>query len=104
MKVHCHFDRLPKEIVPGSYLKAEINVDEMEHFVVPTDAIVNLGSKDMIYLTADNRHFIPVEIEILSTQGEFTAIQAINELDFLNRKYVSKGAYELLSTQNKEEE
>ena len=57
----------------------------------------------MIYVTTDNRHFIPVEIEILSTQGDFTAIQAINELDFLNRKYVSKGAYELLSTQNKEE-
>ena len=26
-----------------------------------------------------------------------------HELDFLNRKYLSKGAYELLSTQNKEE-
>jgi hypothetical protein len=55
-------------------------------------------------VTTDNRHFIPVEIEVLSTQGDKTAIQPINELDFLNRKYVSKGAYELLSTQNKEEE
>jgi cobalt-zinc-cadmium efflux system membrane fusion protein len=104
VKVHCHFDCLPKEIVPGSYLKAEINVDEMEHFVVPTDAIISFGEKDLIYVTTDNRHFIPVEIEVLSTQGDKTAIQPINELDFLNRKYVSKGAYELLSTQNKEEE
>lgn len=104
VKVHCHFDKLPKEIVPGSYLKAEINVDEMEHIVVPTDAIVNFGGKDMIYVTSDNRHFIPVEIEVLSAQGDKTAIQAINEMDFINRKFVSKGAYELLSTQNKEEE
>ena len=104
VKVHCHFDKLPKEIVPGSYLKAEINVDEMVHFVVPTDAIVNFGGKDIIYVTSDNRHFVPVEIEVLTTQGDFSAIQAINELDFLNRKYVSKGAYELLSTQNKEDE
>lgn len=103
-KVHCHFDKLPKEIVPGSYLKAEINTDEMEHIVVPTEAIVNFGGKDMIYVTTDNRHFIPVVIEILSTQGEKSAIQAINEMDFINRKYVSKGAYELLSTMNKEEE
>jgi len=103
-KVHCHFDKLPKEIVPGSYLKAEINVDEMEQIVVPTDAIVNFGGKDMIYVTSDNRHFIPVEIEVLSTQGDKTAIQAINEMDFINRKFVSKGAYELLSTMNKEEE
>lgn len=102
-KVHCHFDNLPKEIVPGSYLKAEINTDEMEHIVVPTEAIVNFGGKDMIYVTTDNRHFIPVEIEVLSTQGEKSAIQAINEMDFINRKYVSKGAYELLSTMNKEE-
>jgi cobalt-zinc-cadmium efflux system membrane fusion protein len=104
VKVHCHFDKLPKEIVPGSYLKAEINVDEMEHIVVPTDAIVNFGGKDMIYVTSDNRHFIPVEIEVLSAQGDKSAIQAINEMDFMNRKFVSKGAYELLSTQNKEEE
>jgi cobalt-zinc-cadmium efflux system membrane fusion protein len=102
-KVHCHFDKLPKEIVPGSYLKAEINSDEIEQIVVPTEAIVNFDGKDMIYVTSDNRHFIPVEIEVLSTQGEKTAIQAINELDFINRKYVSKGAYELLSTMNKEE-
>jgi membrane fusion protein, heavy metal efflux system len=102
-KVHCHFDQLPKEIVPGSYLKAEINTDEMEQIVVPTDAIVSFGGKDMIYVTSDNRHFIPVEVEVLSTQGEKTAIQAIHEMDFINRKYVSKGAYELLSTQNKEE-
>jgi cobalt-zinc-cadmium efflux system membrane fusion protein len=104
VKVHCHFDKLPKEIVPGSYLKAEINVDEMEQIVIPTDAIVNFGGKDMIYVTSDNRHFIPVEIEVLSTQGDKTAIQAINEMDFINRKFVSKGAYELLSTMNKEEE
>jgi cobalt-zinc-cadmium efflux system membrane fusion protein len=104
VKVHCHFDKLPMEIVPGSYLKAEINADEMEQVVVPTDAIVNFGGKDMIYMTSDNRHFIPVEIEVLSVQGDKTAIQAINEMDFLNRKYVSKGAYELLSTQNKEVE
>lgn len=104
VKVHCHFDKLPKEIVPGSYLKAEINADEMEHIVVPTDAIVNFGGKDMVYVTSDNRHFIPVEIEVLSVQGDNTAIQAINEMDFINRKFVSKGAYELLSTQNKEEE
>ena len=104
VKVHCHFDKLPKEIVPGSYLKAEINVDEMEQIVIPTDAIVNFGGKDMIYVTSDNRHFIPVEIEVLSTQGDKTAIQAINEMDIINRKFVSKGAYELLSTMNKEEE
>ena len=102
-KVHCHFDQLPKEIVPGSYLKAEINTDEMEQIVVPTEAIVNFGGKDMIYVTSDNLHFIPVEIEVLSTQGEKTAIQAIHEMDFINRKYVRKGAYELLSTMNKEE-
>jgi cobalt-zinc-cadmium efflux system membrane fusion protein len=104
VKVHCHFDKLPQEIVPGSYLKAEINVDEMEHFVVPSDAIINIGDQDLLYVTSDNRHFIPVQIDILSVQGEKTAVQPRNEVDFLNRRYVSKGAYELLSTMNKEKE
>ena len=103
VKVHCHFDQLPSEIVPGSYLKAEINVDEMEHFVVPSDAIVNLNGKDVMFLTTDNKHFVSVPIEVLSVQGELTAIQPKNNRDFLNKKYVSNGAYELVSTINKEE-
>lgn len=103
VKVHCHFDQLPNEIVPGSYLKAEINVDEMEHFVVPSDAIVNLNGKDVMFVTTDNKHFVSVPIEVLSVQGELTAIQPKNNRDFLNKKYVSNGAYELVSTINKEE-
>jgi cobalt-zinc-cadmium efflux system membrane fusion protein len=103
VKVHCHFDQLPTEIVPGSYLKAEINVDEMEHFVVPSDAIVNLNGKDVMFVTTDNRTFSSVPMDVLSVQGELTAIQPKNNRDFLNKKYVSKGAYELVSTINKEE-
>lgn len=103
VKVHCHFDQLPNEIVPGSYLKAEINVDEMEHFVVPSDAIVNLNGKDVMFVTSDNRTFSSVPIDVLSVQGELTAIQPKNNRDFLNKKYVSIGAYELVSTINKEE-
>lgn len=103
VKVHCHFDQLPNEIVPGSYLKAEINVDEMEHIVVLSDAIVNLNGKDVMFVTSDNRTFSSVPIDVLSVQGELTAIQPKNNRDFLNKKYVSIGAYELVSTINKEE-
>jgi cobalt-zinc-cadmium efflux system membrane fusion protein len=103
VKVHCHFDQLPNEIVPGSYLKAEINVDEMEHFVVPSDAIVNLNGKDVMFVTTDNRTFSSVPMDVLSVQGELTAIQPKNNRDFLNKKYVSKGAYEIVSILNKED-
>ena len=103
VKVHCHFDQLPNEIVPGSYLKAEINVDEMEHFVVPSDAIVNLNGKDVMFVTTDYRTFSSVPIDVLSVQGELTAIQPKNNRDFLNKKYVSKGAYEIVSILNKED-
>lgn len=103
VKVHCHFDQLPNEIVPGSYLKAEINVDEMEHFVVPSDAIVNLNGKDVMFVTTDNRTFSSVPMDVLSVQGELTAIQPKNNRDFFNKKYVSKGAYEIVSILNKED-
>jgi cobalt-zinc-cadmium efflux system membrane fusion protein len=103
VKVHCHFDQLPTEIVPGSYLKAEINVDEMEHFVVPSDAIVNLNGKDVMFVTTDNRTFSSVPMDVLSVQGELTAIQPKNNRDFFNKKYVSKGAYEIVSILNKED-
>ena len=39
VKVHCHFEQLPKEIVPGAYLKAEIRAQNQLHYTLPEEAI-----------------------------------------------------------------
>jgi hypothetical protein len=56
-----------------------------------------------MFVTTDNRTFSSVPMDVLSVQGELTAIQPKNNRDFLNKKYVSKGAYEIVSILNKED-
>lgn len=101
IKVHCHFESLPKEIVPGSYLKAEIATQGQKFTIVPEDAVVQRNGKDLLFI-ATGAGFRAIEIEVLmSAQGKVAL--GSKSLDLLKRsKVVVKGAYDLLAILSKE--
>jgi len=101
IKVHCHFEDLPKDIVPGSYLKAEIATQGQKFTIVPEEAVVQRNGKDLLFI-ASGAGFRPIEIEVLmSAQGK-VAIGS-KSLHLLKKsKVVVKGAYDLLAILSKE--
>ena len=102
VKVHCHFDKLPKYITPGSYLKAEIRAEDQQQFTLPEEAVVQQNGKDVVFIEKAG-NFFTVEIDILMTQDGRVAITS-KQLALLKRSsIVVKGAYELLAILNKEE-
>ena len=102
VKVHCHFDKLPKDITPGSYLKAEIRAEDQQQFTLPEEAVVQQNGKDVVFIEKAG-NFFTVEIDILMTQDGRVAITS-KQLVLLKRSsIVVKGAYELLAILNKEE-
>jgi cobalt-zinc-cadmium efflux system membrane fusion protein len=102
VKVHCHFDKLPKDITPGSYLKAEIRAEDQQQFTLPEEAVVQQNGKDVVFIEKAG-NFFSVEIDILMTQDGRVAITS-KQLALLKRSsIVVKGAYELLAILNKEE-
>jgi cobalt-zinc-cadmium efflux system membrane fusion protein len=102
VKVHCHFDKLPKDITPGSYLKAEIRAEDQQQFTLPEEAVVQQNGKDVVFIEKAG-NFFTVEIDILMTQDGRVAITS-KQLALLKRSsIVVKGAYELLAILNKEE-
>lgn len=103
VKVHCHFEKLPKDITPGAFLKAEILAEEQQQWVVPNDALVTYQNKDVVFIQQGD-NFIPLVVDILLAKDDFSAIGGAN-LDKLKRsKIVIKGAYELVAMLNKEVE
>lgn len=103
VKVHCHFEQLPKDIVPGAYLKAEIRADNQMHYTLPEEAIVRLNGKDVVFIQKGS-NFLPVQVDILMSQDGYVAISSAQLRLLQNAQIVCKGAYELLAIQNKASE
>ena len=103
VKVHCHFENLPKDLTPGSYLKAEIQAENQVHFTLPEEAIVQQNGKDIVFVQKGS-NFLPIEVDILMTQNGSVAITSAQISILKKAQIVRKGAYELLAIQNKEAE
>ncbi|MFN5440919.1 MAG: efflux RND transporter periplasmic adaptor subunit [Flavobacteriia bacterium] len=103
VKVHCHFEQLPTQITPGSYLKAEIRAENQLQYTLPEEAIVQQNGKEVVFIEQDG-NFLPIDVDILITQDGLVAITS-KKMSLLKRsQIVCKGAYELLALRNKEVE
>lgn len=101
VKVHCHLDEESAAIAPGSYFKASIYTGETEEYCVPSQAIVELNGKLVVFFvkskTKNATTYIPEEVRVLSTDKERTAIEFLNQKRSMNDKLVISGAYEIMS-------
>lgn len=103
VKVHCHFKNLPKDITPGSYLKASIQAEVMDHWVLPNEAVVQYKGKDVVFIQ-EGTNFFPIEIDVILANETVSAFGAKNMSKLKKAKIITRGAYELLAMLNKEVE
>lgn len=91
------------ELVNGLYINALIDLDNIDAFTLPADAVVSFEGKNYVFEQKSQEKFLIVEVEIGNTFQESIAI--INAEVLLNKKIVNKGAYALLmALKNKVEE
>lgn len=103
VKVHCHFKNLPKDITPGSYLKASIQAEVTDHWVLPNEAVVQYKGKDVVFIQ-EGTNFLPIEIDVILANETVSALGAKNMSKLKKAKIITRGAYELLAMLNKEVE
>jgi cobalt-zinc-cadmium efflux system membrane fusion protein len=108
VKVHCHLDKENSNIAPGTYFKAAIITGEKEAYCIPSEAIVELNGKNVVFFeqTRNNKAstFVPEEVRIISTDETKTAIKFVDETRLMTEPLVVKGAYELMSVMVMKEE
>ena len=90
--VHCHFEGASKHIFPGTFVNAEIALNNASVRSVPEGAVVKWENKDCLLIQTSNNQFqlLPVETGV-STGGFIEIKTAIDD-----RKIVIKNAYTLL--------
>ena len=101
--VHCHFDSYDPLLVPGMFMRAEV---EFQGDQVPSllkEAIVESGGKQYIIEAISDSVFQKVEIKVGVQQNGYAELQSAEDLS--NRRWVVKGAHWLrLKAENGGEE
>ncbi len=102
-EVHCHFENVEKNLLPGMYMNAEIDTHATLTQALPEESIVYFEKKHFVFIEVGKQTFQLTPVEVGETENGFTAIR--NATILANKTIVSKGAYTLLmKLKNTEEE
>jgi cobalt-zinc-cadmium efflux system membrane fusion protein len=92
--VHCHFDQYDKNLLPGMYMNAEVEVKSNNTSALPDDAIVRYENQQYVFIKSGTNRFQMQQVTVGNSENGYTAIQNLDS----NNEYVLKGAYNLLMT------
>ena len=95
-EVHCHFENYDKELLPGMFMNAEIQVQSKDSYVLPSDAIVNYENKRYVFIQTTKNQFEIAEIQIGGSETGYTEIDESSTNALKDQNIVVKGAYSLL--------
>jgi membrane fusion protein, heavy metal efflux system len=93
-EVHCHFEQYDKNLLPGMYMNADVEVKSNEVNALPDEAIVRFENKQYGFIAKGKNQFEMLEIKTGSTENGFTEV--ITNENFAKETFVLKGAYNLL--------
>ena len=101
--MHCHFEEYDSSLLPGMFINAEVELSDNKAYTLPDEAVVRFESKQYVFVVAGKNQFKMVEVETGSSENSYTEVNLPKE--YLNRDFVTKGAYNLLMVlKNTEEE
>ncbi len=102
-EVHCHFENYDKNLLPGMYMNAALEVKSSAGYALPETAIVNFEGKTYVY--EEIAHLKYSMVEVLTGSKMDGYVEVLNYPILQNKNIVLKGAYTLLmKMKNVEEE
>lgn len=93
--VHCHFEKQPKQLLPGMFLNARIQIHSTEVTAVPKAAIVRYGNNEYVLEENTNNsfHLLPVQTGII--ENGFVEISSKEDMN--GKRVIIKNAFTVLS-------
>src|SRR5690606_18069029 len=73
-EVHCHFEQYDKNLLPGMFMNAVIELIENKTTALPDDAIVRFENKHFVFIARGNKQFEMQEVQTGNTENGFTEI------------------------------
>lgn len=94
--VHCHFEKQPKNLLPGMFLNAVISISNANVLTLPEEAVVRFENKQYVYELTGKNEFRMIEVQTgIVENGRVEVSSGID--NFAGRKLVTKNAYAILS-------
>ncbi len=101
IRVHCHIEPEVENLSPNTFLKALIELDEINVKALPDDAFVQVEGKDYIYVLKEKAQgistFEMVEVQKGIGESGFTEVVLPEKSNIVNQQIVIKGAILLLA-------
>lgn len=92
--VSCRFKQISKNLVPGMYMNAEIELKSSKAKTVPEEAVVRFGNSEYIFVELKKNNFEMIEIQTGAREDGF--IELVNSEKLNGQLIVIDGAYALL--------
>ncbi|PZR27313.1 MAG: efflux transporter periplasmic adaptor subunit [Citrobacter freundii] len=92
--VHCHFEKQPKQLLPGMFLTAAIRINEAQVTAVPEEAVVRFGNGQFVLEEVADRTF--------QLQGVETGIRdngwvEVSGKELEGKKVITKNPYPVMA-------
>jgi cobalt-zinc-cadmium efflux system membrane fusion protein len=94
-EVHCHFQQYDKNLLPGTYMNAEIEVSANNSLALPQDAVVNYENKSYAFRVTGKNSYEMMEIKPGMSKDGYVELKA-GSAEIGKLTFVTKGAYSLL--------
>jgi cobalt-zinc-cadmium efflux system membrane fusion protein len=103
-EIHCHFDKYDRDLLPGMYMNAEIDLKNTQSLSVPEESVVSFEGQNYLFVKTNKKNtFELLEAEIGNAENGWS--QVLNSEIFQTKQIVVKGSYGLLmALKNKADE
>lgn len=93
-EVHCHFITAPKDLFPGMYITADVNVKNDSAFVLPDDAVVRWQNKTYVFSQKSANSFLMKKVDLGLDMDSLVEVKC--DQNICDEDLVTKNAYTLL--------
>ncbi|MEP7266421.1 MAG: efflux RND transporter periplasmic adaptor subunit [Saprospiraceae bacterium] len=100
--VHCHFEDYDKNLLPGMYMNATIELLNHDTWTLPETSIVTYEGNNFVFVEEMDHQYLMHPVTLGDMENEM--VEIINHEDLLNKKIVTRGAYTLLMAMKNDEE
>jgi cobalt-zinc-cadmium efflux system membrane fusion protein len=94
--LHCHFEKIPANVLPGMFLTADIVVETSEAVLIPIESVQRFQGKDFIFLQTAQNEFEAMEIQVRQTNADYVTVSNVDAKSWIGKSLVVKNAFSLL--------
>lgn len=95
-EVHCHFDRYDARLLPGMYMRADIEVVDQQALAVPESAVVRWENRHYVFVERAPTEFDLTEVSTGASSGGYVQVSAKSGPPLDTAVLVLENAYALL--------